>query len=407
MYLKRICLCCIILGSFVIGGCSPEKEEHALFLLEEVRGTIQSDYNQLKEGKWGNVKTNDFEVQFTNKNEIYNLEISRKKEKLNGKKMKRLISNQIDISKQYLGKDIRDKDFEIGMIFDDNTGSRYSYNEKFMKELENGNYDKGEISFVLYDKMEEKEKYMQMNQDYSLVWMSSGKAKQLGGSVATALSAAQGQAENAVIYSKNDLDTILQKKYLLKDGEISIKEGIEFVEDYINNRKKYPVNTDSIPQVVDQIYVMPLHDELYEYYFTLRRTYDGISFDSSLDGRLCTSEEENTVYDVAGISMIGKEDIDFFYGSIDNSNITRTGESITKIVTLKEAVQNVLKNIDKKSEIVVKNIEFLYRSKSASDKQETEYAYPVWKVSIYNGKTETLVYYFVNAVTGEMEIVPI
>lgn len=398
---KKQILYIIFIGIIAIcSGCSGKENTIDTLPIQTVEKTIESDYTEAKNGYYSNLIVDDFLVMFPRgKDQIYRLMIQPKKSQVTGDEMISLVQEQIGVAKGYLGDGIKDSDFEIE-LFEGNASERYQYSEVL-----SGNYNNKYLGMVLYDKMEEDEKYMQFNPEYSLVWMSAGGLKERGNSSVSAIMAtAQGQADSVRVYYRNSADGSLEDTYNLADGEYSIREGISFVEDYMNNKMPYPVDS-SAPKRVDKVYVLSLGNNRYAYYFTLRKSFDGIMFDTWLEGRLYQegSPESYTVYDTAGVAVFEKNSVDFFYGYINNQIIQKTDKAINKIVSLKKAFGLVSDYLEGKGNYIIRSTEFSYRSKYMNEEEEKEQAYPVWKFEAEKGTDKIKLY--VNAVSGTVECI--
>ena len=51
--------------------------------------------------------------------------------------------------------------------------------------------------------------------------------------------------------------------------------------------------------------------------------------------------------------MFEKDNVDFFYGNINNQDIKKQGEAVKKVVSLKEACRLVSDFLDKKEEYIL------------------------------------------------------
>ncbi len=398
---KNLKLYIIFIGIIAVySGCSRKENTIDLLPVQTVEKMIESDYTEVKNGYYNNLIIDDFLVMFPKgKDQIYELMIQPKRLQVTGGALISLVKEQIGVAKGYLGDGIRDSDFEIE-LFEGNESERYQYSEVLSGESEN-KY----LGMVLYDKMEEDEKYMQFNPEYSLVWMSAGGLKERGNSsVSVIMAATQGQADYVRVYYRNSADGSLEDTYNLADGEYSIREGISFVEDYMNNKMPYPVDS-SAPKRVDRVYVLSLGNNRFAYYFTLRKSFDGIMFDTWLEGRMYQegSPESYTVYDSAGVAVFEKNSVDFFYGYINNQIIQRTDKAIDKIISLKDAFGLVSDHLEGEGNYIIKSTEFSYRSKYVNEEEEKERAYPVWKFEAEKGTN--MIKLYVNAVSGAVECV--
>ena len=216
---KNLKLYIIFIGIIAVySGCSRKENTIDLLPVQTVEKMIESDYTEVKNGYYSNLIIDDFLVMFPKgKDQIYELMIQPKRLQVTGGALISLVKEQIGVAKGYLGDGIRDSDFEIE-LFEGNESERYQYSEVLSGESEN-KY----LGMVLYDKMEEDEKYMQFNPEYSLVWMSAGGLKERGNSsVSVIMAATQGQADYVRVYYRNSADGSLEDTYNLADGEYII-----------------------------------------------------------------------------------------------------------------------------------------------------------------------------------------
>lgn len=131
------------------------------------------------------------------------------------------------------------------------------------------------------------------------------------------MAVAQEKVKPVRTYYRNAADGSINDEYKLGNGNLTIQGGIDFVENYMNERIQYSVDK-KVPKQVDKVYVIPLKDNTYGYYFTLRKTYEGVMFDTWKEGRnyQSGSSEALSVYDTAGVFMFEKDNVDFFYGNM-------------------------------------------------------------------------------------------
>ena len=90
--------------------------------LAEVEKNLENDYMEAKDNHYINLSFDEISVIFPRgKEEIYELEIKPKYIHYRDEKMTKLIKEQVEVSKKYLGNKIKDIDFEIRLFSDGNT----------------------------------------------------------------------------------------------------------------------------------------------------------------------------------------------------------------------------------------------------------------------------------------------
>lgn len=386
----------------LLEGCTSEKQDFIQFYsINEVRNETENLQNIFQDN-YDNLTFKDFTIDFPqDRNEFYQISIAESTNEISGKNIVNRVEEQVKQIKDYMGKNLVQDDIQIWIEKKNQEEEILKYGFDTIEKLKGENYSR-RLSLVLYDHMEAEEKYMQLSPNYSLVWMSSGgMLKDTNTSISKVLSIAQGEYSHVQIYYRNESDSVLNSGCELNDGNVTIQQGIEKIEKYIN-QESYNRNNADISLVVDKAYVFPLENKKNGIYFTYRRCFEGIVFDTWHDGRFLPegSDESEVVYDVAGISIYEKDSIDFFYGSHHSDLVKRRGEAIKKIISLNSACHIVDEAFSK--ETIVKRIEIAYRVKN---KEEEEYGIPMWKFELTEKGTNQDYKFYVNLLDGTTECV--
>lgn len=386
----------------LLEGCASEKQDFIQFYsIKEVRNETEN-LQDIFQDNYDNLKFKGFTIDFPkDRNEFYQISIAEHTNEISEKNIVNRVEEQVKQIKDYMGKNLVQDDIQIWIEKKNQEEEILKYGTDTLEKLKGENYAQ-RLSLVLYDHMETEEKYMQLSPDYSLVWMSTGgMLKDTNTSISKVLSIAQGEYSNVQTYYRNESDSVLNSGCELNDGNITIQQGIEKIEKYIN-QESYNRNNADISLVVDKAYVFPLENKKNGIYFIYRRCFEGIVFDTWHDGRFLPegSDESEVVYDVAGISIYEKDGIDFFYGSNHSDLVERRGKAIKKIISLNSACHIVDEAFSKK--IVVKRIEVAYRVRN---KEEEVVGIPVWKFELTEKGTNQDYKFYVNLADGTTECV--
>lgn len=229
-----------------------------------------------------------------------------------------------------------------------------------------------------------------------LHWYNNGDLKRWRGEESSsAMDPAQNMGNTiAFITDMNCTD-----KYELTNGEISIKDAAEFVNNYLAtmNFSIYETPAKSKVFAVD---VVDIGDGKYGYEFYISPEYNDVMFDhcEMLEnwGGLFVSNDYESRYDgnlPGNIAMIETDKV-FFFIQPAHMNVINEKKTYTSIITLENAAEIVSKFYSGHMDFSVKNVEVVY--------VPIESIVPCWKFLMNaNGETYST---FVNMQTGEVYV---
>lgn len=379
----------------------------SLCKLSKVRETAQSDYESAK--KENSMFTyDDFQVTMTEENEIHNVITIYKTTTASGKNnILDLVNEQVDLMKQYLRSD----KFATSNIFIClSKGEDYpqpNYGEEFLRDLENGKYDGYEINTIYYEDLDNIELYWQADIDYTTVWMSRGllnqKISSASRTIATGAFAYGEGAEKE--YYRNATDGSLDDNYHLNNGDMTIQEGIDYVEEYVNHNLPFEKKDETTVEV-DKVLACPVGDNTYELCFSLVRSYEGTRFDGAVDFKsqsIGGIDIKNYRYEFGGIAMFQTDDVEYMCLDVINYPVTVTGDAITEVLPLSSAIQRLKDKLQGTSNYQVHSIELSYRARHIDETTFDCESYLTWKFETTNTTDDKLTIFYVNALTGEIE----
>lgn len=189
-------------------------------------------------------------------------------------------------------------------------------------------------------------------------------------------------------------------KYELTDGEISIKDAAEYVNDYLQTTDFSPYELSARKKAV-AVNVVDIGKGKFGYNFIITPEYKNVLFDyPEMNGsngvRLVTNTYDNRSYDVmpGQIDMIETDKICHFILPAYSHSIEES-ESYTSIITLKSAAETVNKFYSGTMNFSVKRVQAVYLPYQNEAK-------PCWKFLMGGGGS--LYNTFVNMHTGEVYV---
>ena len=341
MRMKKI-LALILAGSMVFSvGCqkknsdsnnSDNNSSDGPKKISEVRENIQSDYSELMNGGYTNLKSDKIDVVFTEENELHNLHIERRSDLFSNDEFADMIKSQVAEVKKVFGKAVRERDILIGY----NTES-VAYSKKYLENVKKGTYDDKRYALMLYDsdnlkKPPKYHEYMHLSYNNGLVMIISENAGRYGFD--------EDEKLEEKIYRVNNKENNLDDKYKMCDGsEMSVNDMIEEAKAY---GSAHFVNDYSMNSVVEAVTVVGNKKSGYSYTVCFVREYDGVLFDR--DGNLSQHdllyESQTIAYDTYEIRGYGKDKIGFYVMYVGNNTVTETN-TVDSVISLGEALHNL------------------------------------------------------------------
>lgn len=189
-------------------------------------------------------------------------------------------------------------------------------------------------------------------------------------------------------------------KYELTDGEISVKDAADFVNNYLETMNFSPYELSARKKVV-AVNVVDIGGGKYGYNFIITPVYKNVLFDypemeRSSGARLVENDYDKRSYDVlpGQIDMIEAGNIYHFILPAYNRSIEETAK-YTSIITLENAAEIVSEFYSQSMRFTVKRVQAVYLP--YENKAE-----PCWKFLLSNGGS--LYNTFVNMLTGEVYV---
>lgn len=177
------------------------------------------------------------------------------------------------------------------------------------------------------------------------------------------------------------------ERFQLADKEVSIKDAVEFFEDYVNDLP-YPENA-TLNVAVSEVFVLEIEKNLFGYYFLTSGEYDNVPFDHVRSGMSYSSSFAYTFSGGNGF-MLKSDDVDVVYGLHRRQEI-ESPSYLSEIISLSDAIQKVSKALTSNVVFDVQKIELVYTQKMAKEK-DVPFDYviyprkvtPSWKMTLYN-----------------------
>ena len=384
-----------------------DKTDDGLVTLKEIRASKDKVMEDALNGRWSNLVFDNLEPYITDKDEIYNIQLTSQKykgltrEKLFDEMLKAVYkcypnadegvfmdSSQMGDDGQILKIDL--EEHRKRLSDENNTGDFVDYPTLYM-EIKDGNpihkpqifYTDGAFDDFRVDrKLIKNTKLDSMGLEESIpvpglnVWF----------------------CDNVKDYYASAKDGSLDEEWQLLDGKMSVREGIEYIEEYINNELPYETNPD-IHMDVYGVTVLKVTDDVYAYHFRLRREIYGLVTNCGfpvMHGDVAHLAENGDA------EIIEHNSVDTFSTLRNCQKTEKIGEPITEIVSLENAVDIVSKEIGENSSYRVHTVELAYESYAMGAIGCTAKAWPVWKFEVDNPKNEKSYLFIVDAVTGKI-----
>ena len=206
------------------------------------------------------------------------------------------------------------------------------------------------------------------------------------------------------IYYANATDGSLEDSYELADGPCTVKEAVEWAEEYENEKRPYKPGEGFRVRAAN-VRVFKLTDKIYAYSICMRREYNGVLFEGIFEGtskEIVTSSE-----DMGTFIMIDRETPDMIINMGANEIIKPDGETYKKIIPLSRALEILNSRIGENTHCRVRSMEMIYRMgiKKFVEK-EGGYEYqskgePVWKIEIANGNDNRVTVFYIGVTDVE------
>lgn len=379
--------------------------------LDELRSVYEENVEEIKNGKYDNLSADNPVVTITQADSVCNIKET-SNDWYKDVDMLELVEEELGVIKQLIGEDIN-----MDYVVDDTswyyTDKRYNMHYPTYKEtvesIKAGTYTPNEVvaSYCTYPylaytsnmSMSEDHRYCHVPCDLDYVVFIKGKFNKL--------------LFDAGVEVENDLKIVgeyykngegLEKEYELLNGKISIKEAIDFVENFFENKYPYNINKD-VKQKVYKVRVYELENGIYALQFLLVREFNGLLTDWSDNSGSVDNEVLTYGTDSARAVMVEINDIDMREGSGNAKRMEYVGKPITKVVSLDSALEKISNSLGKNSKYKIEEISMIFRRKIVNDTlyQQEYTGIPCWKIRCTNIADGRETRFYINLKDGKLE----
>lgn len=398
---KTYILLALILSTGIVIGMTlilmQSKESNKLdrvYDLETVKKNCERDIAKAANGKYNNLKLSNVVVDIDDIDELYQIDVEENDDYRN----KSMVEN-FELVKATINKFFGD-DFDLSVVdvtfFDINEQPLEPMSfDKVDENIINKKEDGSKYFLVFGDARKNDGKgFLQIDSNLVSVWFSRGNIQATFPMYAYDIK----QVYNLTI-NKSEITDVVH----LSDGEITIKDAVDFVEDYLNNDLPYEKNKEFIYEVAEvRVLDVDGQDALG---FCVRKQYKNIPFDY-VDA--VTSGEFNSTYwdDRGQLCMIKTGEIDNICGlGGDRYNVIKSTDKIEKIISVDGALQAVSKEIGDNSVYDVYGIELIYQfTEDSKDNTLAKYSGRIkWKITSRNQNDDKETLFYVDVESGAVE----
>ena len=385
----------IIIGMILILMQSKESNKlDRVYDLETVKKNCERDIAKAANGKYNNLKLSNVVVDIDDIDELYQIDVEENDDYRN----KSMVEN-FELVKATINKFFGDE-FDLSVVditfFDINEQPLEPMPFVKVDEIILNKKESGSKYFLAFGDARENDGkgFLQIDSNLVSVWFSRGNIQ----ATHPMYSYDVKQVYNLTI-DKSEITDVVH----LSDGEITIKDAVDFVENYLNNDLPYVKNQEFVYEVAEvRVLDVDGQDALG---FCVRKQYKNIPFDY-VDA--VTSGEFNSIYwdDRGQLCMIKKGEIDNICGlGGDRYNVIKSTDKIEKIISVDGALQAVSKEIGDNSVYDVYGIELIYQfTEDSKDNTLAEYSGRIkWKITSRNQNDDKDTLFYVDVESGKVE----
>ena len=204
-------------------------------------------------------------------------------------------------------------------------------------------------------------------------------------------------AEYYVYGNQGELD----KTWKLSDGEISVKDGVQFAEEYLENLLELDGESEDVKLKVAYVEVYQISDTVFAFRYKMRRSIDEVLCQTLDAGSSVSSPSLN--YDMMDAYQVETDTIDMYQGLTKIFRYTKTNQT-DAILPLGKAIELLEKSLGDNSNYCVYGVELGYLNTYVdSMTQEEGNATVCWYFNCVNEQDNALTEFYVNARTGDIK----
>jgi hypothetical protein len=364
----------VVIGIFINFDHTKEidqEENEDLMTMQEVRENAEVMMEKGKAGAYKNLEFADFTPLITGENSISELQ-TRYVGPEGNQFSKSLVREQMKTLQAFYGEDMNLADTRVGG-FDGMTMQEFLDEGE---EVQNLDY---QVSYLyIHD-----EDYAQIS--LSSLWIDRGYE-------GTGPSLDEDCLDKVYYAGGPDLDDV----YTTASGEMTVREGMENIENYFNNEFPISLNTTLKLQVY-ATYIKPESDGTNSFVFLLRHSYHDVLFEGGAVH--LENDEENKVIEWTEAVLSGKDKVPFFNG-VQRNRDTEEVRTIRKIVSPEKVMEEIAETIGENTVYQVLGMELGYDSVKNDEEIQSQ---PVWIVIAQNETDHKETRFYVDVESGQLK----
>ena len=285
------------------------------------------------------------------------------------------------------------------------TSNRIEFDE-CLKQINEGTYKSfwDNMPFLCYssksseNNQERYYQYIHVDPGFSDIWMDKGKIYNMSNKNSVV---PERNLETYKFYYAHDDSVNLDDRYNLLNGSMSVREGINFIENYMNKELPY-IEDNGVKKVVDSVEVKKFTENAYVFVYHMTRSYNELEFMCSWAGSMMPRTRFD--FDISSAAMCDTNDVDFYFGRGANGYIKEEGEEISQILPVSEILKIVSDRIGENSVYKINKLKLIYRMDVDGNVDELKNTGNIyWLVSGINNNDNMNTYFFVNALNGKLD----
>ncbi|MCI5602659.1 MAG: hypothetical protein MR361_04105 [Clostridiales bacterium] len=394
-----ICILAIVIVAINVkfGGNTQKDNIGKTKNVDMVFKQLGDDVNNAKSGKYANIKIKNLNIDVKNTEDLYQINIipnydyTKNTYKENVEAVKSVINT-------FYGENINT---DAAMVYipaanEDEDMTEYSFQD--FQKLVDEDKIRGDGYFLVFkDNRENGEKgFLQIDPSLVSIWLSKGELE--------STSPMYGYNTKKV-YNFTLNENVSEDKVMLKDGEITIEEAKNFIENYLNNSLPYKKNDDFIYEVAEiRILDADGQDAIGA---CVRKKYNEIPFDY-IDGTTEGIYNSDFWDDRGELCMAKTNEIDNICGlGGDTYFIEKYGKKIKKMYSFDDALKTVSDSIGENSVYDIYGAEIIYQftpvNKKDDDGEVSKYKGRLqWKIVARNENDDKDTWFYVDIETGKL-----
>lgn len=306
----------------------------------------------------------------------------------------------MDLLRYYLGKE-PDENYLMSKYHEKITFDQYATFREYVEALERGeDLEVSDIGYV--KKADGVEESGFIHQTLRELSFNKGKIYTIVPEETKGLvNKAEGEnildySEDVATYYVNNYDCNLEDTYQLKDGPLSIQDGINLVEDYFNQQFRVEGGDENIRFKVTRVDVKKLSEDWHYYRYSISREIHGVYtlVKTDKNGHHGYYRDYNYAF------MVYTNEIDSCDTNTNRLNC-ETFDETKEIIPLSLALGILEEQLGENSSYQIKNVTLGYMQR-IDDKGYLTDMIPCWILDSYNDQDIKVTEFYINVLTGEV-----